>query len=719
MMRQHKHGKIIDVEQDQISRLSPHLPPTSSPYAPPKNTIPLDSRLQTSDLSWHPLSGADKLEDLTRYRIFRFEKVTDNTMVVNQRNSILPNWQKATRAEQRDIPKSEAVNRILVLNRTSIPVVDKMNSLSAPLKAQIDSTLELLLRLEVNPLEFTWVIAQLDHELRRIDSPVLTALKYGSSGSRRQSENTAYERISLTAYFKRVPWPGRDITSLWRRSGNGHKDSLNLSMLLSSSSKAETREPGDTSSESCDSCSSESESDPGWNTPASSVSSYPSRSRRARREFHSNNQRRPRIVPLQLKRIEESHKACAGCRASFTSESQATKNLRKRQRPEKDDEDDEDAEAGGRRDKRKAPAILSQPPRLACPYYKKDPILFRTRQYCCGPGWETVHRLKEHLHRKHCLPISCLRCYTPFKTEEERDSHMRSAERCEVRERPSPIAGYTASQKIELKSRSRELRSMSEPQKWRRVYLILFPGTSESEIPSPYYEFVSTDRPVDPMTEYEEYLERELPHRVRQQLEARIDQVLDPVEETMRGQLVDIVRDVQLDLFRLWRSSVRLPDGESHEVYSQPNTEVGIQEQQEQIAEPGPSTLEISADGTSPERHDDSWDVENDLAAWRPEPYLDLNLDGFDGQLFDFEEMMLPVENQDSAYGTMSSRTRKNKSRRKTHPKVKTLGATRGNRELVLMAINSGKRMGQYFKSLRIFLTYCVTIGCINQDLEA
>jgi len=32
--------------------------------------------------------------------------------------------------------------------------------------------------------------------------------------------------------------------------------------------------------------------------------------------------------------------------------------------------------------------------RFACPFFKHDPVSFRSSRACCGPGWESVHRMK-------------------------------------------------------------------------------------------------------------------------------------------------------------------------------------------------------------------------------------------------------------------------------------------------------------------------------------
>jgi len=55
---------------------------------------------------------------------------------------------------------------------------------------------------------------------------------------------------------------------------------------------------------------------------------------------------------------------------------------------------------------------------------------------------------------------------------------------------------------------------------------------------------------------YEHFLGTELPLRVRQQLETRIEAALNLKEEfqTLRSQIIEIVRDTQLELFKLYRT---------------------------------------------------------------------------------------------------------------------------------------------------------------------
>lgn len=45
---------------------------------------------------------------------------------------------------------------------------------------------------------------------------------------------------------------------------------------------------------------------------------------------------------------------------------------------------------GNKRAKREDPEKL----RFACPFFKHNPQKYKQVKTCCGPGWDTVHRLK-------------------------------------------------------------------------------------------------------------------------------------------------------------------------------------------------------------------------------------------------------------------------------------------------------------------------------------
>jgi hypothetical protein len=62
----------------------------------------------------------------------------------------------------------------------------------------------------------------------------------------------------------------------------------------------------------------------------------------------------------------------------------------------RDDEDDENGQSGKRRRTRNELGRSRQrmEKSLACPYYKRNPRKHHSSRACCGPGWDTVHRIK-------------------------------------------------------------------------------------------------------------------------------------------------------------------------------------------------------------------------------------------------------------------------------------------------------------------------------------
>ncbi|KAF2495305.1 hypothetical protein BU16DRAFT_386157 [Lophium mytilinum] len=122
--------------------------------------------------------------------------------------------------------------------------------------------------------------------------------------------------------------------------------------------------------------------------------------------------------------------------------------------------------------------------RLACPYFKHNPRRYQDITSCPGPGWSSVPRLKEHLYRRHASPIHCPRCYQHFEHTMELKDHQRASEGCDVRTKTA-IEGFDKEQETRLRSKKRSAVSRSEEDKWREVYIILFPDEDESNIPTP------------------------------------------------------------------------------------------------------------------------------------------------------------------------------------------------------------------------------------------
>ncbi|KAI0897926.1 hypothetical protein F4806DRAFT_507681 [Annulohypoxylon nitens] len=180
-----------------------------------------------------------------------------------------------------------------------------------------------------------------------------------------------------------------------------------------------------------------------------------------------------------------------------------------------DDNDDQDSLRISPDSKGKDP----QRRKFACPYFKYNPTKYQEWRNCPGPGWPDVHRVKEHLYRRHRQPrYRCGRCWQPFENEEDHIDHQRATEPCPLRDK-EPVEGFDASQEKRLRSRKKTTNCQTEIAKWEAVFSILFPHVPEERIPSPFYEYDQSTNavpnPHDSLTECEEYILREAIDKTR------------------------------------------------------------------------------------------------------------------------------------------------------------------------------------------------------------
>ncbi|KAM7215159.1 hypothetical protein V8F06_009477 [Rhypophila decipiens] len=394
--------------------------------------------------------------------------------------------------------------------------------------------------------------------------------------------------------------------------------------------------------------------------------------------------------------------------ASTTSLGQPTidptrTNTNKRRRISEDgngqDGDDDDLSKRKSQDRTSDQSNLLTKRRLACPYFKNNPRKFQEERSCCGPGWWAVHRVKEHLYRNHAMPLHCLRCHQVFSSTLDLQEHSRRPDptgQCMLNpDLPSFLQGrFNSDQEKLLRSRRRTLpREAGEEEKWVAVYRILFPADDPASIPSPYYELQddaasrpedgdedTADQDTSELERYESFLRRELAVHVRRELEVRINETLFPLEESLRGQLVDIVRDVQLNLYEAYKASRAENDG------LRANTEApagsGIDLEEGGTVDNG-ADIDIGVTGgtSNIDPAQNVWFAEqaeipamapgmgldDELAAFRPaEPYVEQSLGDFDVLLFDFPgpvpgsgsgvaDFLTTMEGRDSGYGGSST----------------------------------------------------------------
>ncbi|KAF2016678.1 hypothetical protein BU24DRAFT_207684 [Aaosphaeria arxii CBS 175.79] len=175
-------------------------------------------------------------------------------------------------------------------------------------------------------------------------------------------------------------------------------------------------------------------------------------------------------------------------------------------------------------------------PKFACPFYKHDPNQYNKRT-CKGPGWPTVHRVKEHLYRNHAQSIYCPRCYEVFDSDGDLSTHLRS-QPCEMSEH-QPMEGIDRNKLETLRKRS--IPGRLEEDKWRDTYQLLFPEVAEADIPSPYYD-------CDSPSEESRRFRRELLQRIRQEIHATAEREDGPVEQKILGRVAGIIRQCEDEL---------------------------------------------------------------------------------------------------------------------------------------------------------------------------
>ncbi|KAB5585608.1 hypothetical protein GE09DRAFT_32047 [Coniochaeta sp. 2T2.1] len=208
-----------------------------------------------------------------------------------------------------------------------------------------------------------------------------------------------------------------------------------------------------------------------------------------------------------------------------------------------EEEDSEEEGRGGKSHKKAKPE-----PKFACPFLKHDPEKYRNQRTCCGPGFPTVHRVKEHLFRKHKMPkFTCARCNLPFTTNSDLWEHVRTASDC-FTEKHSPPDGIDAAKEKRIRARQKGPQT-TEREKWESIYRILFPD--DDVVPRPYYEdeeVKSSDKHEVPeeILRLSHYLKTDLFPKARRALEREADQELEGVSERIRNRAFDMLQDAVL-----------------------------------------------------------------------------------------------------------------------------------------------------------------------------
>ncbi|RKP04733.1 hypothetical protein THASP1DRAFT_33464, partial [Thamnocephalis sphaerospora] len=190
--------------------------PAAAPAEPPaKKPPPLERRAkhgaEISDLRQDNLSEADARQILSTFVVIRMEKSINENDLDEVGKPLQPTWNRAIRTEETDVSQHEATRKVRELDKKTEPVVDKKAGLSTVVQRQIEKAQESLEKDELDE-RYEYVLAQFDSKTREIDERSPLFKTHGQKKDKDKKEKAdkskhskLLERVSVTAYFRRVP----------------------------------------------------------------------------------------------------------------------------------------------------------------------------------------------------------------------------------------------------------------------------------------------------------------------------------------------------------------------------------------------------------------------------------------------------------------------------------------------------------------------------------
>ncbi|KAK3293570.1 uncharacterized protein B0H64DRAFT_404907 [Chaetomium fimeti] len=288
------------------------------------------------------------------------------------------------------------------------------------------------------------------------------------------------------------------------------------------------------------------------------------------------SRKKKEIVDRSMDLFQTSLNKCLDNSASSASAAAgaaavAPKRRVKRGREDDVDESNRSVAGGDKVKKKKFNPKEGNGKTFACPFCKHDPAKYKKTKTCCGPGWEDVHRVKEHVYRRHSLKNFCPRCFDHFDKPELLKNHQRADVPCKLREKSSDA--ITEEQEKQLRTRAKP--HASEEDKWKEMYRAIFPG---EKVPSPYYDSENdaaskaAKSQFQNLDECKEYLRRELPRVVRTAMEQYVNKLFEDIQEKANQKTAEIIRDVETTMLRTFQFQAEISTTTTTATTTNPDT---------------------------------------------------------------------------------------------------------------------------------------------------
>lgn len=245
----HGHGfghQGLPFQHPFMQRHFPHMNPALAAEQPAKKSPPLERKarhgVEISDLRQDNLTEADARQLLSTFVVIRMEKSINQNDLDEVGKPLKPTWERAIRTEETDVSQHEATRKVRELDKKTDPVVDKKAELSTVVQRQIEKAQESLEKHEEDD-RYEYVLAQFESKTREIDEKSPLFKTYGQKKDKDKKAKAAgkgdkadkgkhsktLERVSVTAYFKRMPRRDQNALKMFeekkkRAKGEKEKD---------------------------------------------------------------------------------------------------------------------------------------------------------------------------------------------------------------------------------------------------------------------------------------------------------------------------------------------------------------------------------------------------------------------------------------------------------------------------------------------------------------
>ncbi|KAK3323050.1 hypothetical protein B0H66DRAFT_555718 [Apodospora peruviana] len=164
---------------------------------------------------------------LSEYFVFRFEPSGHHSD--GKHHDPKPDWNVAIVTEVRGISKLEAHQQVKALGRGTCKVEEKLSTLNAAQRRQLEKVLEDLQSRDLDHTLFQTNLVQLDHTLKKNLEPISTKrvvpkksrnrrlTRANRRGKRRDNNSESDSVVIITAYYKRSPRPGLDPVTMYQQ----------------------------------------------------------------------------------------------------------------------------------------------------------------------------------------------------------------------------------------------------------------------------------------------------------------------------------------------------------------------------------------------------------------------------------------------------------------------------------------------------------------------